>query len=290
MTGRTVVGWDASPAGQSALEWAAQREAADGELLLVRVVESGGEMSDAQTELDASAAAVVAHHARVRVHTLVVQGDVVDRLHRFSDSTSLLVIGSGHSHQPGQVWSIGARLAGRLLGPLAVIPEDEESVRPRSAVVVGVDGSPLSFEASMFAALEADRRGEPLRIVHVWREPGIWQDAFSSDANHIDTLERQHGEILTEAADLVEREFPRLQVHQELVRAHPAPGLIASGQNALLLVVGSRGHRETRRMFLGSVSHFILMHGSGPTVIVSPLGTTSPGATGVPAAAASDLQ
>jgi nucleotide-binding universal stress UspA family protein len=282
MTDRTVVGWDASSAGRFALEWVAQREAASGELLLVRVVEDEQGLKTAQRLLDTSAAAIVRDRPGVRVRTEVVQGDVVDRLRRFSDPSNLLVVGGERPDHPGHGWTIGGRLAGSLDGPLTVIPEDEGSVRSRSTVVVGVDGSPPSFDAAVFAGREAEKRGEPLHIVHVWREPEVWQNAFSFDAALVEALEREHDEILSEVADLVERDFPRLRVHKELVRAHPARGLIAAGRNALLLVVGSRTHRGIGHMFPGSVSHSVLLNARGPTAIVSSAKTT--GATGPTAA------
>jgi nucleotide-binding universal stress UspA family protein len=54
----------------------------------------------------------------------------------------------------------------------------------------------------------------------------------------------------------------------EIVDAPSAPALLAAGEHALMVVVGSRGHGAVSGLLLGSVSQHVSRHASCPVVVV----------------------
>jgi nucleotide-binding universal stress UspA family protein len=142
-------------------------------------------------------------------------------------------------------------------------------VTPR--VVVGIDGSPGAETALHFAAEEAAQRGLPLRIVCAWEAPtGTYVgEAFAPTADAF--LEAEH-----HADDVLRTALERLAVDSALetealsVEGHPATVLIEQAQDAVLLVVGSRGRGTAASLLLGSVSQRLAHHAPCPVVIVPP--------------------
>ena len=64
--------------------------------------------------------------------------------------------------------------------------------------------------------------------------------------------------------------YPDVKVEHRVVRDHPVHALVAAAGHAQLLVVGSRGRGTLRSLLLGSVSHGVLHHATGPVAVVHP--------------------
>lgn len=134
-------------------------------------------------------------------------------------------------------------------------------------IVVGIDGTPAAVRASVAAAVEADRRGVPLQVVHAWPGSG---SALLADVTNIDDLQRaQHERIVTAAVDAIRSDHPALVVRGHLERGSPVDILRRWATDAALLVVGSRGHGPVRRLLLGSVSTGLLDSSACPVMIVT---------------------
>ncbi|KAA5834219.1 universal stress protein [Saccharopolyspora hirsuta] len=121
------------------------------------------------------------------------------------------------------------------------------------SVVVGVDGSPPSARAALWAGTEAARAGWPLHLVLV-----------NDDPTRADHAERT-------VEDLVERcrrARPELPVTGEVADGHPARELVHRSETARLLVVGSRGHGAFREVLLGSISTTVAAHARCPVAVV----------------------
>jgi len=155
-------------------------------------------------------------------------------------------------------------------------------------IVVGVDGSPGSDAALRWALAEARLRGAPLRAVHVFQSPripvvgaGLGTAGGLPDpgvlAEESDELRQA---VETEAGNLIEEALRRaggslegLEIERSAVEGAPAQALIASAQNADLLVLGSRGRGGFLGLLLGSVSQQCAQHPPCPVVILPPEGT-----------------
>ncbi|MDA3645515.1 universal stress protein [Saccharopolyspora indica] len=115
-------------------------------------------------------------------------------------------------------------------------------------VVVGVDGSPPSVRAALWAGAEAVRTGLPLHLVLV--------DGTQAD-HTVDELTRR-----------CRKAVPELVVTGEVTAGHPARELVRRSTDAQLLVVGSHGHGAFREVLLGSTSTSLAAHARCPVVVV----------------------
>jgi nucleotide-binding universal stress UspA family protein len=198
----------------------------------------------------------------------VIYGNVATALIQASHGTDLLVVGNHPtSLLAGMVHgTLPLRLAGQTRCTTIVVPSDwQPSGR---GVVVAWDDDNSADSALMFAASEADRRREPLTIVHSWKVPSA--QIFDADGATLvfdEALRREHG-ILAEAAVTVRRAYPRVVVHEALEAGPAAVEVIAAAQGAALLVVGTHSRRAGASFLLGSVSHAALINMPAPVAIV----------------------
>jgi nucleotide-binding universal stress UspA family protein len=137
----------------------------------------------------------------------------------------------------------------------------------RREIVVGVDGSPASQAALIWASAEAAHRGCELTVLYAydWRLFGARAPiggALAEDVRH-----RAEQLIATAVAD-AKAAAPQLTVHGQALLGAPGPTLVAAAKQAELVVVGSRGRGGFASLLLGSVSQQIATHASGPVVVV----------------------
>jgi nucleotide-binding universal stress UspA family protein len=141
----------------------------------------------------------------------------------------------------------------------------------RDVIVAGTDGSEQSLSAVEWAAREAVTRGAALLIVGVpplpprmaWqRPPGHTPDSVA------DTVARSFERALATAAGRAAEIEPGLQVRTALRSGPAARSLCEAGQQASMLVVGSRGGGEFASLVLGSVSRYVSTHAECPVVVV----------------------
>ena len=149
------------------------------------------------------------------------------------------------------------------------------------AIVVGVDGSPESKKALLWAVEEARLRGASVRAIHVYDVPGVTAYAFPEEAavtrEQIAELEKSQESNAAasqgRARALVERAVAELghtedvKVDAEALHGRPAPKLIEESKDADLLVIGSRGRGGFTELLLGSVSHQCAQYAVCPVVI-----------------------
>ncbi|KUM99553.1 universal stress protein UspA [Streptomyces yokosukanensis] len=141
---------------------------------------------------------------------------------------------------------------------------DRDASEPR--VVVGVDGSPSSYEALRWAVRYAALVGGTVHAVAVWELPGLYgwsAPAVDMDVDEEETRERMRKELTdvlgTDAAD---------SVRSHVVHGNAADVLLRAAEGAEVLVVGGRGRGGFAAALLGSVSHHVSQHASCPVVIV----------------------
>ncbi|WNI14329.1 universal stress protein [Actinacidiphila sp. ITFR-21] len=133
-------------------------------------------------------------------------------------------------------------------------------------VVAGVDGSPASIAAAHWAAREAERRAADLRLLRVV-PPETGRGAVAASAGQ-DRRTRPGGGSLEEAAVRLRHTYRDVVITTEEVAANPLPGLVAAGEGAGLLVLGSGGKNAMSGLLRGSAALGAVSHGRCPVVLV----------------------
>ncbi|WP_406376954.1 universal stress protein [Streptomyces sp. NBC_00647] len=136
-------------------------------------------------------------------------------------------------------------------------------------ITVGLDGSQESRAAAEWAAREAELRGLPLKIVHVWEpvpEPMIQAPLLGAE-----TQQHWTERIPREAAEGLRQRHPRIEVRTEQLSGHPGDALAEAAKSAELLVLGSRGLGGIGGFMVGSVGLSAVAHTDTPVVLVRAL-------------------
>jgi nucleotide-binding universal stress UspA family protein len=134
-------------------------------------------------------------------------------------------------------------------------------------VIVGADGSRESQRAVEWAAREAALRGTSLRIVAVPPLPRRMTVTAATPGTVTDVVERSMSEALAAAAQQAAAQQPGLAIDTHLVAGAPAEVLAGAAQDAVLLVLGSRGAGGFSALILGSVSRYVATHAPAPVVV-----------------------
>lgn len=133
-------------------------------------------------------------------------------------------------------------------------------------IVVGVDGSESANGALEFAAAEAALRGAQLRLVCAWEvHPALYA---GPQTDSIDSLRLIAEQVAREAVATVERQHPELECEGVALEGQPADVLTQEGENADMIVVGTRGQGGFASLLLGSVSQQVIQHANCPVLVV----------------------
>ncbi|MGQ4435428.1 universal stress protein [Streptomyces sp. SAS_260] len=152
------------------------------------------------------------------------------------------------------------------------------------SVVAGLDGSPESRAAAEWAAREAELRGLPLKIVHVWvPAPDPLAQAPLMGA---ETQQQWSERIPREAGEDLRRRHPGVDVTVERVSGAPSDALVKAAKDAELLVLGSRGLSGVGGFLVGSVGLSVVARAELPVVLVRADEQTPDEAEAAPASAA----
>jgi nucleotide-binding universal stress UspA family protein len=145
----------------------------------------------------------------------------------------------------------------------------EEGRMATKPVVAGADGSPESLRAVEWAAREAALRGTSLRIVAIASMPPRMSPNPETQDTVAGHIEQATNDALTAAASQAAEAAPGVAVETDLVNhASPATALVQVGQDALMLVLGSRGAGGFTALILGSVSRYAATNAACPVVVV----------------------
>ena len=134
-------------------------------------------------------------------------------------------------------------------------------------VIVGVDGSEESLLAAEWAAMEARRRGLPLRIVSAPAMAPRQPDYLRRQAPVARSLRGASAEAIEAAVGRVEEVTPGLEITTGLLSGPPALAVAGSGSGAAMLVVGARGAGGFAAMVLGSVSRYAAIRAACPVIV-----------------------
>ncbi|MCX2951456.1 universal stress protein [Lentzea sp. NEAU-D7] len=137
-------------------------------------------------------------------------------------------------------------------------------------IVVGVDGSPVSAAALLWAVDEAVRRDCDVAAVSVWhRDDGLVAGPLPADvaAQLAEDHQRSLGQTALDEA-LYDIGNVGARIRPVLAEGDPRGVLVDASADAELLVVGNRGHGAVAEALLGSVSAHCLHHAACPVVVV----------------------
>lgn len=280
-----MVGYDGSEVSERALQFGAEEASMRGlPLEIIAVWEqptvdlgmgAGAAVDPAMSEVVADQASGLANHAAenlqgsaLEVSAIALPGPAAAALVDRGKDADLLVVGS---HGRGAVadfllGGVSRQVATHARCPTIIVRAGGE---PR--VVVGIDGSEQAGRALDFAFDEASRRGWPLRVVHAWDVAVIGFDVDSTtypEGGILDDVEGAETRLGAQVLSGHVATYPDVEVEVRIVRGAAGRVLVDAGEDASLLVVGSRGRGGFTSLLLGSVSHKVIHHASCSVAVV----------------------
>ena len=135
-------------------------------------------------------------------------------------------------------------------------------------IVVGIDATPASNTGVRYAALEAQRLGAELDIVHA--TPGY--NDLHGDIPVLDdgTLSTYGHQLLADAEEVARSTVPTLSMRTRLMSGHVVDTLIASAEGALMLVLGAERRTLVGRIWTGDIVGGTAARARCPVVVVEP--------------------
>jgi nucleotide-binding universal stress UspA family protein len=270
--GSVVVGVDRSGAEGTAVRLAAVEAALRGRPLdllsayrshpdEVRRAAECTPQETARRRLVDTAAALRSAHPHLRVRTELVAGELGGALIARSRGAGLVVAGA--AGLPG----LCQRVAAHAAAPVVVA---RSGCRPGGPVLLGVDGSFASPEATGFAFDEAAMRGAVLVPVYAW--PGVADVALSGvDPFDYDAREAraEAHRVLAEGLAGWSEKYPDVRVERRAVlAANAAEELVHQTADASMLVLAARSHFGAGELLLGAVTRFALQHAHCPVAVL----------------------
>ena len=281
-----LVGVDGSPESEAAIRWATgEALLRDQHLTLMHAIPplrvswpvAYLEASFADSQEAAALEVIEKAQKTVQASAGESQPPAVRTEMRHTDAPSALVSASRQAYMT-VAGSRGMGAVGRAIlgsvssglvhhghGPIAIIHADEaQEPDRRLPVLLGVDGSPSSEDATALAFDEASRRGVDLVALHAWSDVGVIP-LLGMDWHR---YEDEGHEILAERLAGWQEQYPDVHVQRRIVCDQPARWLVDESQKAQLVVVGSHGRGGFSGMMLGSVGAKVAQAAKSPIIVV----------------------
>jgi len=287
-----VVGADGSEHGKAAIRWAAGTAVAYGLPLTVLFARPDATavpqvIADPTGVLGESVTEARSAGAGLDVRALQMPDSPVESLLAAGETADLVVLGSrGVGGFRGLLLgSTALNVAPYAECPVVVVHsrteddvvEPEEGEGNPGQVVLGYDGSAASNRAAAFAFRHAEAIGCGVVVVTV--EPAR-SEPESREVDPANALPGSDTGAFHSPVIVTAESFPDVKVSFVAGTGRPAEVLIAEGQGAELLVVGSRGMGGFAKLVMGSVSQKVVAHASCPVAVLHE-GITAATAAGV---------
>jgi nucleotide-binding universal stress UspA family protein len=136
-------------------------------------------------------------------------------------------------------------------------------------IVVGVDGSEQSIEALRYAQKLAPTFDATIFAVAAWDYPAADPGFMPLGSSEFSDAAREH---LDKALAAAYGEDRPAGFQSTVVFNHPAKALVKASEDAVLLIVGRRGHGTFRGLLLGSVSSACVTHAHCPVLVIREAG------------------
>ena len=185
-----------------------------------------------------------------------------------ADEDDLLVVGAtGHpGRMSDMLGSVATVVAHRAKCPVVVVhglPRSDNEIR---RIVVGIDGSPGSDQATAWAIDQAIRSDAELVLVHGWIYP--YSGARTGVSEPRDDMRLDAMRTLETAMATVRDHTPGLRCHSVISEESAAQAIIDAAVDGDLVVVGSRGRGGFGALLLGSVSRTVVQHAPCPVAVI----------------------
>ncbi|TDT97351.1 nucleotide-binding universal stress UspA family protein [Streptomyces sp. 846.5] len=279
---RVVVGIDASVPAREALDWAAAEAARRAVPLRIAhswslapyqvpAKEQGdiaiGAREGAGELVRQSRERVLAQYGDLQVDVEVLPEEPVQGLIRTAGADSMLVVGTrGHNRFAAtMLGSVSQRLVAHAPVPVVVVRAAEV---PHGADVV-LGAAPDETDAPIdFAFGEAQRRGVPLRVIRTWMYPQSYPGIVVVPP--LDRIRRDRAESmeLTEVLARAHKEFPDVEVVQQVTMDEPEGALVEASAGTALVVIGAQRRKHPFALPLGHVAQRVLHHAHCPVAVV----------------------
>ncbi|HYO02958.1 MAG TPA: universal stress protein [Mycobacterium sp.] len=282
-----IVAVDGSPASKVAVDWAARDAAIRREpLTLVHVLPAP--LITMWPEPPRSRARIREHHEQhghqiigdavkvaeqsgtsdsVRVEHQMLSGNTLSTLIDLSKDAAMVVVGCRGRNAADRpiLGSIPTGLIRHAHCPVAIVHDEVRSIvdSTKAPVLVGVDGSSASDQATAIAFDEASRREVGLIAMHSWGAYGPYQVASIDWKQQLS----QGKAALAEHLAAWEQRYSHVAVERRLVYGEPAYQLLEASETAQLTVVGSHGRGGFAGMLLGSVSSAVVQAVRTPVIV-----------------------
>ncbi len=141
-----------------------------------------------------------------------------------------------------------------------------------TTILLATDGSQGATEAGRAAIALADMAGANLHVVHIWQVPSAHadDDLASTERSYAARLHEDHGRAALAQAITQLEDAGGTLAGAELRYGRPGPAIIAEAETvgADLIITGSRGTGQTKRVLLGSVAEEIVRNAHCPVLVV----------------------
>lgn len=262
-----VVGFDGSAGADRALRWALAEGRTRGlPVYVLQIFEwpvnvasaevawlAERQSTTAKSDLDQAVAAAGGGADQVSI----VEGPIAGMLITRSRDAAMVVLGQrGRGAFAGMLLgSVSASVAVHAACPVVVVRGEDRRGLP---IVVGVDDSPQSQEAAVFAFAEAKARGCDVVVTRAWRPDG-------DPSGELETAERY---ALRQSIARAREAYPQVRWSLRLIADRPARALVEASREAQMIIVGHRGRGGFTGLLLGSTAQQLLHHAACPVVVV----------------------
>lgn len=206
---------------------------------------------------------------------LVEVGEPEDVLSESAKQSDGLIIGRLAPRGRDKILRLGGvarRLLRRLPGPTVVVPPDLSSAQiGKGPIVFACDGDDDSLGAARFAVKLADALRRELVLAHVVPMPYGWSVGYLPS----DAIKQVRADLRTRGERTLERWATKHGLHG--LRGFVSEGMVAeelnrlaTEQDALMVIVGSRKLNALERMFVTSVGSELAASAAAPVVVVPP--------------------
>lgn len=212
----------------------------------------------------------LARHPNLHIETQVVGGSAAQHLVRASDRAALVVVTRNHERSVERFFtgSTTSAVAGHARCPVAVVPDNWQSLEPTGRVAVGIDARRIESGVLAYAFEQAALAKASLEVIHAWAPLERWHlsvDKLADDSNEQTRAERRA--VAEQTAGWSER-YPDVPFGRTYSDLSPAKALLEASDVVDLVVVGTRGSGGFPGLRFGSTARNLITHAHCPVVLV----------------------